>query len=360
MRRDREGVLLFVLILVQFSADSLSQPEIPDWKPPVTSFMIPEELWLCGEEIPLERQDVRERLEREFYYTLDKEGQIALYVKRAARCQPVVEELLEEAGVPDDLKYVPVAESGLIFRARSGAGAVGYWQFMKGTALRYGLRVDRYVDERRDLARSTKAAIAYLKDLRAEFGSWALALAAYNWGERSVARSVEDQGVDSYFDLYIPDETDRFVFRVAVLKLLLDNPQGHAIYVSEENLYRQPEIEEAVVSAASWLSVDVLSEAAGVPPRTFRHLNEWMNASSLPAGEYTFSVPRGMANGYPETVTRMMNEKGRIVHVVRRGEHLTFIANKYGVTVTDIERWNSISRHRPILPGQKLVIVGGG
>jgi hypothetical protein len=325
----------------------------------VTSFSIPDRLSLCGEEIPLDRQDVRERLEREFYYTLDKEGQVALYIKRAARCDPVVVELLQEAGIPLDLKYVPVAESGLVFRARSGAGATGYWQFMKGTALRYGLRVDRYVDDRRDLARSTKAAIAYLRDLKAEFGSWALALAAYNWGERSIARSVEEQGVQSYFDLYIPDETDRFVFRIAVLKLLLDNPQGHAIYVAEEDLYRQPEIEETVVSSNSWLSVDVLSEAAGVAPRTFRFLNEWMNASSLPAGEYTFSLPKGTAVGYADKVERMMREKGRIVHVVRRGEHLTFIAGKYGVTVSDIERWNSISRHRPIVPGQKLIIMGG-
>ena len=359
MRKDCEGMQRLMLLLMLVSIDCLSQPEVPDWKPPVTSFAIPEQLQLCGEDIPLERQDVRERLEREFYYTLDKEGQISLYIKRAARCQPVVEELLEEAGVPLDLKYVPVAESGLVFRARSNAGAAGYWQFMKGTAQRYGLRVDRYVDERRDLVRSTKAAIKYLKDLRAEFGSWALALAAYNWGERSVAQSVEEQGVSSYFDLYVPDETDRFVFRIAVLKLLLDNPQGHAIYVSEDDLYRQPEIESTTVSSPSWLSIDVLSEAAGVPPRTFRFLNEWMNAGSLPAGEYVFSIPKGNAEGYAEKIIHMMKEKGSVVHVVQRGEHLTYIAKKYGVTVSDIERWNNISRHRPILPGQKLVIMGG-
>ena len=359
MRRIYQAIPLLVPLLMLTSVDGLSQPEVPDWKPPVTSFMIPLQLSLCGEEIPLHRQDVRERLEREFYYTLDNEGQTALYIKRTARCQPTVEELLRADGVPDDLKYVPVAESGLLFRARSSAGAVGYWQFVKGTAQRYGLRVDRYVDERRDLVRSTKAAIRYLKDLREEFGSWALALAAYNWGERSVASSIEEQGVSTYWDLYVPDETDRFVFRIAVLKILLDNPQGHAIYVREEDLYRQPEIENAIVSSTSWLSVDVLSEAAGVPPRTFRFLNEWMNASSLPAGEYTFSVPRGEAEGFAAKVTQMMAAKGRVIHVVQRGEHLTFIATKYGVTVTDIERWNNISRHRPILPGQKLVIMGG-
>ena len=109
--------------------------------------------------MPLEREDVRERLEREFYYTLDKEGQIVLYLKRAARAYPIVEEILKEEGLPNDLKFVPIAESGLVFRARSPAAAAGYWQFIKGTAKRYGLRVDRYVDERRDLRKSTKSGL---------------------------------------------------------------------------------------------------------------------------------------------------------------------------------------------------------
>jgi len=343
-----------------FAVGAFAQPEIPDWRPPVSTFRIPKNLTLCGEAIPLVREDVRERLEREFYYTRDMDGQIGLYLKRAARAYPIVEEILKEEGLPDDLKFVPVAESGLVFRARSPAAAAGYWQFIKGTAKRYGLRVDRYVDERRDLRKSTKAAAAYLRELREEFGSWAVALAAYNWGENSVRKAIKEQGVSDYYDLYLPDETDRFVFRIALIKLLLENPQGYAIYVPEDGLYEAPKLEEVVVTSNTWLSVDVLSAAAGIAPRTLRFLNKWMNTNTLPSGRYVFALPKEKAEGYVEKVTMLLEGKKRVVHVVKRGEYLSIIAGRYGVAVGEIERWNNISRGRPIHPGQKLIIIGKG
>ena len=346
---------IFIVSLVVGGA--YAQPEIVDAKPPVSTYSIPSEMSLCGEVIPLDRQDIRERFDREFYYTLDREGQLVLYIKRAARCFPVIEPILRELGVPDDLKYLSIAESGLLFRAQSPAGAAGYWQFVKGTAKRYGLRVDRYVDERRDLTRSTKAAMAYLADLREQFGSWTLALAAYNWGEHKIEKAVKEQGTSDYFGLYVPDETDRFIFRIAILKLLVGNPQGYDIYTPQDDLYTPAKETEVPVTSTRWFSVDILAQCAGIQPRTFRFMNEWMISNTLPPGTYDFSVPPSRGSIFAECVEKELRAIREITHIVRRGESLTIIANRYGVTIQQIELWNGISRWRPIHPGQKLIIL---
>lgn len=338
-----------------------AQPEIPDGRRPVSTLAIPGALTLCGEEVPLDREDVRERLEREFYFNLDREGQLVLYLKRAARTNPVVEAVLREMGLPDDLKYVPIAESGLVFRAASAADAVGYWQFVKGTALRYGLTVGTYVDERRDLEKSTRAAGAYLRDLHTQFGSWATALGAYNWGEVRMERAVREQGSSNYYDLYLPDETDRFVFRIACLKLILDNPQGYDIYLPADAVYVAPVTVTVQIVAKEWLQVAALAKAAGVSARGFRHLNQWMNANTLPPGTYRFKVPAERSEEFSRQCARQrapaaLESGGVVHHVVRAGDSLTRIAMRYGVSLEDLERWNGISRRDPIHPGQRLIV----
>jgi len=325
----------------------------------VSSFRIPEKVTFCGEPVPLEWMDVRERLEREFYYLLDREGQLLLYIKRAARTDPVVEPILKEQGLPEDLKFVPVAESGLLFRAASAARAVGYWQFMKSTARRYGLRVDRYVDDRRSLRRSTRAAAAYLKDLHAEFGSWPTALAAYNWGEQNVRNAVDVQGTRDYFDLYLPDETERFVFKIITLKLILEDPGAYAILSPEETRYTPPQTSSLRLKNRHGVPMQVLSSCADTSPRTLRHLNPWMIRNSLPPGICTFTLPAGKEFGFARCVSSRMAGLKQTVHVVQRGESLGRIAERYGVSVRDLERWNNISRKRAIHPGQRLVILHG-
>jgi len=352
--------LLGSLILVP-EGRALAQPEIPDSSRPASTFVIPDRLALCGEEMPLRREDVRERLEREFFFNLDREGQLVLYMKRAGRTMPVVERVLREMGLPEDLKYVPVAESGLYFRAASVAEAVGYWQFVKGTANRYGLTVGTYIDERRDPEKSTRAAGAYLRDLHDQFGSWAMALGAYNWGESRMERAVREQGSSSYFDLYLPDETDRFVFRIACLKLLLENPQGYDIYLPEDRLYVASATEVTDLVAKGWLQIIPLAQAAGVPARTFRYLNPWMNANTLPPGTYRFTVPKGKAEGFAARAVKPSGEVGPrpgdlVEHVVRVGDSLTRLAMRYGVSLEDLERWNGISRKNAIHPGQLLIV----
>jgi len=318
---------------------------------------IPEKLLFCGEPVPLGWVDVRERLEREFYYLLDHEGQLLLYIKRAGRTDPVVEPILKAKGLPDDLKFVPVAESGLLFRAQSSARAVGYWQFIKSTAKRHGLRVDRYVDDRRSLPRSTRAAATYLKALHAEFGSWPTALAAYNWGERNVRNAIEEQGTGDYYDLYLPVETERFVFKIITLKLILEDPASYSIFIPEEARYNIPRTTDVQLKAGPRVPMHVLSSCADTSPRTLRHLNPWMIRSVLPSGIYTVTLPEGKETGFQRCVKLRMAGLKQRVHVVQKGESLGRIAENYDVSIRDIETWNHISRKRPIHPGQRLIIL---
>jgi membrane-bound lytic murein transglycosylase D len=254
------------------------------------------------------------------------------------------------------LKYVPVAESELAFRATSPANAEGYWQFIESTAKRHGLKVDGYIDERRDLTRSTIAAAAYLKDLHEMFGSWTTALAGYNWGERNVKRAIKEQGTNSYYDLYLPMETERYVFRILALKLIMEQPETYSIHVPEDERYRLPKVMEVDVGSETPISIDILADCANAGARTIRDLNPWMRRNVLPAGQYMIAVPADQADGYADRVAERLSERKKVVHAVKRGENLSTIASKYNVTVESIEKWNNISRKKPIHFGQRLTI----
>ena len=158
---------------------TIEPARIPDM---VASLEIPAGQNFCGEPVPMDNPDVRERFERELLLALWNRPQVILWLKRAGRYFPHVENLLKKNGMPDDLKYVAVAESALKPHAGSSRGAVGFWQFVRGTGRRYGLTINERIDQRRNLFASTGAAIRYFKDLHAEFGSWTLSAAAYNMG----------------------------------------------------------------------------------------------------------------------------------------------------------------------------------
>ena len=170
-----------------------------------------------------------------------------MWLKRGARYFPYITRQLKEAGMPEDLKYLAVAESALLRGVRSPAGAVGAWQFMPFTARRYGLRVDRWIDERRNFGKSTVAALAYLRELHDEFGSWTLAMAAYNCGETRVRKTIEEQGRRNYYELHLPRETMRYIFRIISAKIILQNPKKYGYDLPPERLYGPVPAEPAAV-----------------------------------------------------------------------------------------------------------------
>ncbi len=262
----------------------------------------PDTVEFAGEAAPLHRWDVRERLEREFFKALGDWAQVILWLKRSARYFPYVEDALAKAGLPDDLKYVAVVESALLPTAYSPASALGIWQFMSATARHYGLAVTPWWDERRNPEASTRAALAYFKDLHGRFGDWPLALAAYNAGEARIAQALQSQRVATYYQLALPQETERYVLRVFAAKLILSDPERYGFEVPGEQRYRPLEADTQAIELRDRISVTDLAQAAGSFYREVKALNPEIMQEWLPKGRYRIRVPRGHAG---ELVARL-------------------------------------------------------
>lgn len=202
----------------------------------VYALPLPEKIDFAGEPVPLHNPDIRERLDRELLVNAYWQSNGLLLFKRAHKYFPQVEPLLKQYGIPDDFKYLMVAESALDFRS-SPAGASGLWHFMKATGQEYGLEINAYVDERYDLQKSTFVAAQYLKKAKERFGSWTMAAAAYNAGSAGMNRQMDRQGQTDYYDLLLNEETSRYVFRIIALKEIMNNPEKYGFHFREKDLY---------------------------------------------------------------------------------------------------------------------------
>ena len=260
----------------------------------ISSIEIPSKLDFCGERIPLEIPEVRERVEREFYLLMQQPGQIILYMKRAGRYFPLFERILKEEKVPDDLKYISVAESAL-YMSRSAKGAVGLWQFMEATAKSMGLIVDEFVDERRNPEKSTYAAVKYLRNGKDSHKSWTLAAAGYNMGHSGVAENKEFQGVKDYFELFLNEETSRYIFRIVVIKEILSNPEKYGFTLKPEQLYKPDNVKIIKVSTEI-LNLAEWAKSQGTSYKDVKLLNPWILKRNLPAPKkgttYEIAVPQ--------------------------------------------------------------------
>ncbi len=266
-------------------------------------YILPETMEFASEPVPLDRWDVRERLEREFLLSLGNRAQVILWLKRSARYFPYIQDELQKAGLPDDLKYVAVIESALLPTAVSPANALGIWQFIASTGRRYGLAITPWWDERRNPQSSTAAALAYLKDLHTRFGSWPLALAGYNAGEARIEDALRRQGVPSYYQVALPSETERYVFRALAAKLVLSEPERYGFQVPTEQLYRPQETDTVEVWVRNRLLVADLARAGGSFYREIRELNPGIVQDYLPKGRYLIRIPKGRASQFAANVS---------------------------------------------------------
>lgn len=222
----------------------------------VYAIPVPETADFAGEPVPLEIPDVRERMDRELLVNTYWQSNGLLLIKRANKYFPVIEPILEEYGIPEDFKYLAVIESALT-NAVSPAGARGFWQIMESTGKEYGLEINRNVDERYNLEKSTRVAAQYFLKSKERFGSWTLAAAAYNAGNYGVHRQLERQEVGDYYDLLLGEETGRYVFRILALKEILGDPEKFGFNFEEEDLYqhipsRKVEVDTAVSNFAQF------------------------------------------------------------------------------------------------------------
>lgn len=231
-----------VVIVLIFSFQYIARTEEPEKGITLSSYVykgvsLPDSLTFAGEVVPLHYFDIRENLERELLVNGYFHSQTIRLIKMAPRYFSVIEPILKEKGLHDDFKYLAVAESNLDPKAISPAGAVGMWQFLRSTAREYGLEVTPEVDERYHVEKSTVAACDYMKSAYEKFGSWSLAAAAYNAGRTFVVKQTERQKNNNYFDMLLGEETERYLFRILALKLVLENPEEYGFFIPEEEKY---------------------------------------------------------------------------------------------------------------------------
>ncbi|MFP9113589.1 lytic transglycosylase domain-containing protein [Flavobacterium sp. RHBU_3] len=252
----------------------------------------PSQIDFAGEQAPLNISDVKERLDRELLVNANLDATTLLIIKRANRAFPVVEPILKQYGVPDDFKYLAVIESGLV-NAVSPAGARGVWQFMPETGKQYGLEINELVDERYHLAKSTEAACKYLLWAKSKFGSWTLAAASYNAGVAGVNKQMTFQGVESYYDLMLNDETSRYVFRILALKEIMQHPAQYGFSLTPTELYNLIPTKQVPVTA-SVTDLSVWAKEQGINYKILKIHNPWLRDRKLDVAagkQYTLEIP---------------------------------------------------------------------
>ena len=234
----------------------------------------------AGEILPLDNFDVRERLDRELTVNTYWHSSTVLNLKQTARYFPLIERILEEEGVPDDFKYLAVAESNLR-NVTSPAGAKGLWQFMKPTGAAYGLEINKQVDERYHVEKATRAACKYLKDYKKKYGSWLLVAAAYNMGGPRLSRSMKAQRADNYFDLNLNIETGRYVFRIVAIKEIYQNPRQFGFYIDQQDGYAPLDDYKIVKVSAAVENWGDFAAKHNTSYRMLKVFNPWLIDSKL-------------------------------------------------------------------------------
>ena len=353
-------LIVWVLLAATTQGHALEPPTFPSL---ISSVRVEGSLDFCGERVPLEIQEVRERLEKELLLSLWDRPQVVLWLKRSRRYFPIIEGLLKDGGLPDDIKYVAIAESALRPHAGSKKGAIGFWQFMKDTGKNQGLTIDQYVDERRNLFASTRAAIRYFRFLRDSLGSWTIAAAAYNLGEEGIRAEMLEQETDDYYRLYLPLETQRFVFRILSAKMIMSHPEQYGFRLTGKDYYPPLEYDRIDVECPQETPIRIVAQAAQTHFKAIKDLNPELRGHYLAKGTHTLLIPKGTSAGfaqrYHEMTTLWLASHQDRIYVVEKGDSLSSIADRFGIPLPALIIWNRIDLNAPIHPGDRLVIYRG-
>lgn len=274
---------------------------------------VPSTLLFCGEEMDLTRYDRHEGLDRELSSFTYFHSTTMLLIKRANRYFPLIEPILAANSIPDDFKYLAVIESSLNPRATSPARAVGMWQLMEGTAREYGLTVTPTVDERCDVAKATEVACRYLKKAYEKYGDWATVAAAYNGGMGHISGELNKQKVETSLDLWLVEETSRYVYRILAIKEIFEHPYKYGFVMRAQDLYK-PIASEAVTVSADIADLSAFAQGKGVTYADLKRFNPWLQARKLQTGGkiYTLQIPKD-ANMYYKTPNTYVHNPAWVV-----------------------------------------------
>jgi hypothetical protein len=256
------------------------------------SYQVPKTMSFAGEPVPLSIPDVHERLDKELQINSYLHSNTMFLMKRANRWLPQMKEILEKHGIPEDFKYLPLIESNLL-NVTSYRDAVGYWQILKASGKELGLEITNEVDERYDPLKATEAACKYLKKSYKKFGSWTMVAASYNRGMGGVERALESQKESSYYDLYLNDETSRYVFRILAIKEIAENPTRYGFTIDPSHLYKQESLKYIDVEE-SIRDLVTFAKAQGINYKLLKRHNPWLRDERLTVQKgkkYRIAIP---------------------------------------------------------------------
>ncbi len=282
---------------------------------------------------------------------------------RSGKYIPMMATILRQEGLPEDLVYLSLIESGFSLHALSRAKALGPWQFIKSTGLRYGLKINSWLDERKDPVKATRAAAAYLKDLHLQFGEWFLAAAAYNAGERKVEKAVQRYQTDNFWNLsqktYLKSETRNYVPKFIAAAMIASAPERYGF---GEVVYESPmEYDEVIIDRP--FRLDAVAKIAGTTIRAIKDLNPALLRNMTPPNEKEFvlRLPPGSGEQFAQAVDSLPHSASPnvITHKVKKGETLLAIAKRYGQRVTQLMELNGL-RNRQVRVGQDLIVILDG
>jgi hypothetical protein len=259
----------------------------------ITAFDLNSTFSFADEAIPADNFDAIERLDRELLINTYQHATTLLNIKTANRYFPVIEPILKKYGIPDDFKYLSVAESNLRM-ATSSAGAKGIWQFIESVGSSYGLEINADVDERFHVEKSTEAACKFILYLKSRFGSWTMAAAAYNMGESAIAKRMTEQKAGNYYDLNLVEETSRYVFRIIAIKEIMKQPEKYGFFVEDQQLYAPFHNYSTLIVTEPIPDLGSLAERYGTSYRMLKVFNPWLISTSLPnrnGKKYEIRIP---------------------------------------------------------------------
>ena len=350
--------------MVWTASDAWSQPdhelEPSQFPSLMTSIRTNGSLDFCGEPVDLEEQEIRERLEKELLLTLWDRPQVILWIKRSARYLPLIESLLKEQHLPDDLKYIAIAESALRPHVGSPKKAIGFWQFMAATGRKYDLKIDAEKDERRNIFRSTAAAVSYYKELYELLGSWTLSAAAYNMGEQGLQSEILAQKSNNYYHLYLSLETQRYIMRAISAKIILSDPEAYGFQYTAADLYPPIQYDRIRLECFQETPIAIVAQAADTYFKMIKDLNPEIRGHYIAAGSHWLLIPPGGAEGFQTRFNMLVNqwltENRERVYVVKAGDSLSAIAERFKVPLPALIIWNRLAKNKHIHPGDRLVI----
>ncbi len=317
-------------------------------------------LRFCDESVPLADAEVRERMEKELLLSLGDPPQVVLWLKRSKRYLPIIATMLRDHGLPDDLKYIAVAESALRPHVGSPKGAIGFWQFMPQTGRNHGLTINEHIDERRNIYASTRAAIRYFSALYAEFKKWSLVAAAFNMGEEGLKAEIIAQSTADYYRLYLPLETQRFLFRILAVKLILGDPGAYGYHLKEDKYYPPLKFDQVSIDCFRETPILLVAQAAQSDFKRIKTLNPELRGHYLAPGKHRLRVPPGAGKGinkrFRELAKKFAKLRKERIYIVQPGDNLSTIAAKFNVPLAVLIIWNRLDLTSPIHPGDRLVI----